>query len=98
MEIPPKEILLKPWPIHGTIWEVRFVKRMPKGGKGAQGLCDMSTHTIYIRERLSNMATFSTFIHEYLHALQSPETYRLDVSHPTIYCLEEAILELWANL
>jgi hypothetical protein len=89
MRLPTVEEYPKTLKIGEHTWHVKFVKRMPKGMGGSDGLCDPNTYTIYIRKGLTLTETFNTFIHECLHSFE--ESYSLKIDHDSVWLLEKAI-------
>jgi len=75
--------------VNGVVWDIKFV-RVIKDGNGCNvGLCDESTHTIYIRLKQGLDATFATFLHEVIHCFEF--SHNFEIPHKTVYFLEEAI-------
>lgn len=101
MKIPHAEKFIKEWNINGVKWTVKKVKRFPPGASESDGFCCHDTKIIYLKHNLKSLDLFSTFLHEYFHALEHKDTYnlfRLKGTHKKIYALESAILELFINL
>lgn len=70
---------------------LKFVSRMPAVGKGAVGLCDPESRTIYVKKGLSKSMLFRTVTHELLHAIEFEMD--LNVPHKLIYQFEKAIVD-----
>jgi hypothetical protein len=92
MRIPPKSEYVREWHAAGEVWTVRLVKRMPKGFKGCYAICIESQRTILIRESLSELESWSAFIHEYVHMKYS------DLPEAMVHKLEMVFLELWVSI
>jgi hypothetical protein len=56
------------------------------------GMTNFSKQRIYIKKGMSPRETFSTFIHEVLHAMEHEHNIR--IKHKVIYKLEKALYEL----
>lgn len=74
--------------INDEIYEIKFVKKLATKEVGE---CDPQTRVIKIKLGMGAPETFTTFIHEVLHAFEFE--YDLNVDHPTIYKLEKAITD-----
>ena len=81
--------------IGDSIWEIKFVRKIPKEPETTIGLCDPSEHVIYIRLGQSPEQRFKTFIHELCHAVCYE--YAIPECHKVIYALEEPILRLFSD-
>lgn len=55
------------------------------------GMCDSGKRKIYIKKGLSLVSTFSTLIHEVLHALEFE--YNIEIKHKSVHLYEQAILD-----
>lgn len=85
--------------IKEDVWHVKFVKKVPERHYGKEvicGLCDPSEMVIYIKTGMTREETFSTFIHELLHAIEASWDFYIDRSHahPKVYALESALLQI----
>lgn len=49
-------------------WEIKFIRRGHPKAKGAYGLCDWNTKTIWIRYDVSRLRVIDTLLHEIIHA------------------------------
>ena len=81
--------------IRDTEYEIKFVKTVPGGGRNYRkvaGLCDPGEQIIYIRENLGVYETFSTIIHEVLHAIESE--WDIKMEHKLVYQLEHCLTEI----
>lgn len=92
MRIPPRTRYVRQWEINGQPWQVKIVKRMPKGAAKCAGFCDYKKQTIYLSAQQSDVDLFATFIHEFCHAALP------HVSENSVRGLEQAFLGLWVNL
>lgn len=82
----PKKIYIK-----SEIYTIVFTNKITDYGD-----CDSVKRRIRIRKGMSKRETFSTFVHEVLHAFAFEGGFRL--RHKLLYKLERAIVELiWDN-
>lgn len=72
-------------------YKVKFVDKIPQGGRKCVGLCDPGTRTIYIKNGLTKSQTFRTFTHEAIHALEAE--WEIDMPHKMVYQFEKAIVD-----
>lgn len=84
----PKEVLVR-----GNTWSVKFVRKFSycEDDEHILGECDPSEKIIRIRQGISPLQTWTTFIHELLHAFE--EEYEFEVDHDHIEKFEVAIVE-----
>lgn len=85
--------------IKDDMWSVKFVNKVPERHYGKEvicGLCDPSEMTIYIKTGQSREETFSTFVHEILHAIEASCDFYIDRAHdhPKVYALEAVIVQI----
>lgn len=73
-------------------WRVRFVKKIDGGEEDWRGYCSDDDRTILIVSGQGRRATYETFIHECLHAIEYE--YKITISHKTIYELEAPLAHL----
>jgi hypothetical protein len=59
------------------------------------GMCHSIKKIIYLKKGLSLVSTFSTLIHEVLHALEFE--YNIEIKHKSIHQYEQAILDFLMN-
>jgi hypothetical protein len=81
------------WLIGENIWRLKFVKKIDD--QGTMGLCDPGDKLILIRRGLDKGEMLKTLAHEVLHAFE--DEYTIDISHKTVYKLEDAIFEFLLN-
>ncbi len=80
----PREIMIR-----GSIWKIKFVRRL---GPKFCGECDLAEKEILIAQKLKPAIRMETFIHEVLHAFE--EEYKLRLPHKLIYALEKPLCNL----
>jgi hypothetical protein len=90
----PKEVL-----VNDELWAIKFCRKIPERHYGREviwGLCDPSNLTIYIKYGQSREQTFSTLVHELLHAIEHSWNIAIDRTndHPKVYKLECAIVQI----
>lgn len=83
----PKTLLIK-----DAEYAIKFVNRIKDERKRVVGLCDPEECCIYIKKGQTRKETFSTFIHEVLHAIEAE--YDFDLTHRHVYKLEAGISSL----
>lgn len=87
----PKEIY-----IGGSVYKIKFVRTVLRD-HGNAGCCDPEKKEIRIKYGQSPKETFSTFVHECIHALEFEHDLR--ISHKLVYQLELAVMDfLMQNL
>jgi len=79
---------------NGSLWEVRFCKKMPdsKNTDTTLGLCDPSSLVIFIKLGQGRSETLSTFVHELFHLLEFE--YDIEIPHKLITKLEVPVRDL----
>lgn len=86
----PKQLL-----VGDGVWTVKMVRRIGydnKTDKETLGLCDPAESLILIKMGQGKRATFETFIHELMHALEFEYDFRME--HKLIYNLESKVAQL----
>lgn len=78
--------------VRAETYKVIFKSTLPED---TLGWTDSGTHTISIKNGLSPRETFSTFVHELLHALEFEGN--LKIKHKTVYKLEKMLVELYID-
>ena len=59
----------KQFEIRGKTWRIEYKWRLTYNKAQVLGLCDFDTRTIYIDRGIDKETKFSTFLHEWLHAV-----------------------------
>lgn len=84
------------WPtefhIHEETYQVRWVSKFPGNDQKLSGLCDGSSHIIYLKKGMSKSQAFRTLTHELLHAIEFE--YEIEVPHKLIHQFERGICDL----
>jgi hypothetical protein len=99
MKFPGQRAYPKTIRVNEDIWHIKFVRKVPERHYGKEviwGLCDPGEFTIYIKQGQTREQTFSTFVHEVLHAIEASYDFHIDKTdaHPKIYAIELAIVQL----
>lgn len=81
--------------VNGETYPIRFVKVVNRS-KDTCGLCSPEPRMIYIKKGMTEVETFSTLLHELLHAIEFE--YDLSIKHSLIYKLEQAMTDVYLNL
>lgn len=82
----PKEIV-----VGVAKYQIRWCRRIPTKNKRDVGLCDGTNKIIYLKAGYSHAETWSTFMHELIHAFEFE--YGMELDHKHVYKLEAAITD-----
>jgi len=93
MRLPSKKDFVGEWIIGEYTWSVSFVKSIEYGprNKHLVGITDYYNKSIQLKTKEPKLDTYSTFIHELIHAID--DEYEINLDHDQVYKLEEAMMK-----
>ncbi len=94
MKLPPPDHYPKTLAINTEQYKVKFAKLIQKNPL-TLGLCDPGTHVIWIKKGMGKTETFSTLIHEVLHAIEFE--YNLKIKHELIHDIEMPLAKFFLD-